>query len=346
MSSSTSIFHQQNHDDSNLHDFLDDGNQSAYKGSSDFFPDDATNTHDEIIHTKVDRLLESTLDSISSENFMDNAINHSSFDESNKQLERFEPRKDPDASDSAFHQSIKRTSSTFSQVHSTKFCYDKIIKNLRHDLRNSLHPIVNLLPILYSTSDVHQNTKVIQVLHRNMENLQNLVEKSILLTQIKSPSVQCTHSTFPFCRVVDEILLEKRDSINAKQLQILREGDEQMYLTSDFTFLKQALTHIMDNAIRFTPFDGMIFIRVQRKTHTIHVSIRDTGIGMKPEQLHHVFDEFYKVDESRHDLSSNGLGLSISKYIIEKIGGSIRIESPGVMLGSTVHLIIPLKPVS
>jgi len=107
--------------------------------------------------------------------------------------------------------------------------------------------------------------------------------------------------------------------------------------------LKQALNHIIDNAIRFTPFDGMIFIRIQRKNDWVHVSIRDTGIGMEPEQVQHVFDEFYKVDQSRHDLSSNGLGLSISKYIIEKMGGTIQIESPGRKLGTTVRLKFPLK---
>jgi len=73
----------------------------------------------------------------------------------------------------------------------------------------------------------------------------------------------------------------------------------------------------------------------------IQVSIQDTGTGLTREQTDHLFDEFYKVDDSRHKLDSTGLGLTICKNIIEKHGGKIWADSHGPGTGTTIHFTIP-----
>jgi signal transduction histidine kinase len=73
----------------------------------------------------------------------------------------------------------------------------------------------------------------------------------------------------------------------------------------------------------------------------VTVSIKDTGIGITEEQLSHIFDEFYKADEARHDFDSSGLGLPICKRIVEKHGGKIWVESPGEGGGTTFYFTIP-----
>jgi signal transduction histidine kinase len=73
----------------------------------------------------------------------------------------------------------------------------------------------------------------------------------------------------------------------------------------------------------------------------VTISVKDTGIGMTPDQLHRVFDEFYKTDAARHQLNSSGLGLTICKRIIEKHGGQIWAESPGPGKGSTFYFTLP-----
>jgi signal transduction histidine kinase len=73
----------------------------------------------------------------------------------------------------------------------------------------------------------------------------------------------------------------------------------------------------------------------------VKVSIKDNGAGLSGKQLKRVFEEFYKVDDSRHDRSSTGLGLAICKCIIEQHRGSIWAESPGLGQGTTVHFTLP-----
>ena len=77
----------------------------------------------------------------------------------------------------------------------------------------------------------------------------------------------------------------------------------------------------------------------------IQISIKDTGVGLSREQTDHLFDEFYKTDESRHKLDSTGLGLTICKNIVEKHGGKIWADSHGEGTGTTIHLTIPSEEV-
>ena len=81
---------------------------------------------------------------------------------------------------------------------------------------------------------------------------------------------------------------------------------------------------------------------VEEKTGSfIDIIIRDTGVGLEREQTDHLFDEFYKVDESRHKLDSTGLGLAICRRIIEKHGGKIWADSHGKGTGTAIHFTIP-----
>ena len=84
-------------------------------------------------------------------------------------------------------------------------------------------------------------------------------------------------------------------------------------------------------------------VDAEEKPSEVTVWVRDTDVGMTEGQIKHVFEEFYKADVSRHDLSSSGLGLSIAKRIIEKHGGRIWAESPGLGRGSLFYFTLPKK---
>ena len=106
--------------------------------------------------------------------------------------------------------------------------------------------------------------------------------------------------------------------------------------------LQQVITNLLDNAIRYTP-EGDVAIRVkEEKNHTL-VEVRDTGIGIPPKDLPHVFDDFFRA--SNVDTKGTGLGLSISKRIVEAHGGKIWVESPypGTNHGSKFTFTLPKK---
>jgi signal transduction histidine kinase len=94
--------------------------------------------------------------------------------------------------------------------------------------------------------------------------------------------------------------------------------------------------------VKYNKENGTITINAKKENGFAKISIKDNGIGMSKEQIKHVFDEFYKADESRHDFGSSGLGMSICKRIIEKHNGKIWIESPGIGKGTTVLFTLPL----
>jgi signal transduction histidine kinase len=93
--------------------------------------------------------------------------------------------------------------------------------------------------------------------------------------------------------------------------------------------------------VKYSPNGGNITIDAKDDGKFVVVSVKDEGTGMNSEQLNHVFEEFYKADESRHDFGSSGLGLSICKRIVEKHGGKIWAESKGKGKGTTMFFTIP-----
>ena len=98
----------------------------------------------------------------------------------------------------------------------------------------------------------------------------------------------------------------------------------------------------MSNAVKYSPKGGVIVVRGEAAGDDYLVSIADQGIGMTPEQIARVFDKFYRVDASNTAIGGIGLGMSISRQIVELHGGKIRVESqPGV--GTTVLFSLPLR---
>ena len=103
--------------------------------------------------------------------------------------------------------------------------------------------------------------------------------------------------------------------------------------------LRQVLLALMDNALKYTPPAGRIELRLDFEDDTASIVVSDTGLGIQPEHLPHVFDRFYRVDAARREPGGSGLGLSIAKALVEAHGGSITLESPdGGGVKATVRL--------
>jgi signal transduction histidine kinase len=110
--------------------------------------------------------------------------------------------------------------------------------------------------------------------------------------------------------------------------------------------IRQVLHNLLSNAFRYTPAGGRVTISAMRlgDPHAVEIAVTDTGAGISPEELPHVFDRFYRTDEVRgRDRSGSGLGLAIAKAIVEAQGGSIDAQSPGKGLGSTFTIRLPVE---
>lgn len=125
----------------------------------------------------------------------------------------------------------------------------------------------------------------------------------------------------------------------------LETPDEAPFAWVDADRLRQALQNLIGNALRYTPSGGRIQISLARSpAEHIHIAIQDSGVGIPPEHLEHIFDRFYRPDTSRNrQLPGAGLGLSIAQAIVQAHGGQIRAESAGAGQGSLFVITLPLN---
>ena len=109
--------------------------------------------------------------------------------------------------------------------------------------------------------------------------------------------------------------------------------------------ITQVLLNLLGNALQYTPAGGQVSLRAWRDDNTLRVTVQDNGAGIEPEHLGHIFERFYRVDKSRSRASGgSGIGLTISRRLVEAHGGQLWAASPGAGQGSTFTLSLPLAP--
>jgi signal transduction histidine kinase len=126
-----------------------------------------------------------------------------------------------------------------------------------------------------------------------------------------------------------------------KSLDLVLEGDEFAVVQGDPLFLRQALVNLLHNAVKYSPVGGTIAVRVYRNTDAVIVEIEDSGPGVPLEDRARIFDRFYRVDKARwRESGGAGLGLSITKWVVEAHSGKIRLES-GLKEGCLFRIELP-----
>ena len=219
---------------------------------------------------------------------------------------------------------------------------DEFINQLGHDLKNPLSPFISLLPILEKHVNGDKDKEIINVLNRNARYMRNLVDKTIELAKLNSSKIEFTFEQLILSDLLDEvidvniILFEENDMIVENNVS------PNLSVNVNKLRIQEVFTNLFNNALKYTEGQGKIIIHARRNDENIVVSVKDTGIGLSKEQIDHLFDEYYKVDTSRHDFDSTGLGLSICKRIIERHGGRIWAESEGLGKGSEFYFTLPI----
>jgi CheY-like chemotaxis protein/anti-sigma regulatory factor (Ser/Thr protein kinase) len=117
------------------------------------------------------------------------------------------------------------------------------------------------------------------------------------------------------------------------------------YVDGDFRRLQQVMSNILSNALRFTPQGGSVSVRCGADDESVEIAITDTGEGISPDFLPYVFDRFRQADSrSTRKHGGLGLGLAITRYLVDQHQGQITAESAGYQLGTTIRVRFPLRP--
>jgi PAS domain S-box-containing protein len=223
---------------------------------------------------------------------------------------------------------------------------DEFISQLGHDLKTPLTPLNILIPIVKEREQDPKLKELLEVISNNLQYMKNLVIKTLELAQLNSDNFKFGFEDINLSQKVRSILEMESTFFEGKNVNIQNNIPQDITVQVDVLQIKELFDNLVSNAIKYSQPGGVqITLDAKKKDDLIIVSIKDTGFGIESHEIEHVFDEFYKVDYSRHDIQSTGLGLSICKRIIEKHGGRIWVESQGKGKGSTFFftLKIPIK---
>ena len=216
---------------------------------------------------------------------------------------------------------------------------EQVLKIVSHDLRNPLHTIAMSTELLLDgIGSEEQRERHVAIIRRAGERMNRLVKDLLDVAKLESGrlSIQPRELDLgPLLKEADEML---RPLTQEKSLtfEIVAEG-RLPKIQADSGRILQVLSNLVGNAIKFTPAGGSIRIRARSVNGVVQFSVEDTGRGIVPEQLPHLFDAFWQADPS--DRRGIGLGLAISKAIVGAHGGRLWVESR-VASGTTFHFTI------
>jgi len=218
---------------------------------------------------------------------------------------------------------------------------EDFINQLSHDLKNPIGPIVNLLPMVIEDVTDPVLLKDLEVIYRNAQYMKKLIMDTLKLARLEQLEHGIEVEQFDIYRLVENVIADNQFSFN-DEISIENNVDKNLVGWGDPLRIKEVFNNLISNAVHYSDDKkSLIQIDAYWEKNMVYVSVRDQGIGMDSEQVSQIFDEFYKADDSRHDKESSGLGLSICKKIIEKHGGRIWAESPGIEKGSTFYFTLP-----
>lgn len=223
------------------------------------------------------------------------------------------------------------------------------VSSVSHELRTPLIAIEKSVALILggTVGKVSPSQEqLLDIAHRNLKRLTLLINDLLDLSKLEASKMKLSRQPERIARVVDDCIATLDTWAKAKSIALAKQvAPDLPEIDMDANRITQVLTNLIGNAIKFTPNEGRIFVSAVRRANAqeIEVSVKDTGIGLKPEHLSKVFDKFYQVGERvSSDVNGTGIGLAISKEIVELHGGKIWVESEKGQ-GANFIFTLPMK---
>lgn len=224
---------------------------------------------------------------------------------------------------------------------------DEFLAILSHELRNPLTPLIGWTRMLRQQALVSQDPLLaegVRSMERNARTLERLVGDCLDLTRISEGGIRMERKPVDLNQIIAASVEGVKEMAAAKGLRVdVQLAPESVLLMGDAMRLEQVIVNLLVNAVKYTDRGGSVFVRCARIAGDVEVEVRDTGAGIHPAFLEHVFEPFRRGSDSwLTNRSGLGLGLAIARRIVEMHGGRIWGESAGLDHGSTFRVRLPM----
>jgi PAS domain S-box-containing protein len=225
---------------------------------------------------------------------------------------------------------------------------DQFLTTVSHELRTPLTSILGWSNLLTTGNlDEQESKRALETIARNARAQRRLIDDLLDLSRIMSGKLRLDVRRVELAQMVEAVVEGVRPAADLKNIHLQVSLDPGVSpMSADPDRLQQVFWNLLSNAIEFTPNGGHVQVRLEHIHSHVEITISDTGEGIEPELLPHVFDRFRQSDSSsarRH--GGLGLGLAIVRELVELHGGTVSAASPGLSRGTTFKVILPVSSV-
>ncbi|MBD1847682.1 response regulator [Cyanobacteria bacterium FACHB-63] len=224
---------------------------------------------------------------------------------------------------------------------------DEFLAVLSHELRSPLNPILGWAKLLKDGNlDAAKTAQAIATIERNAKLQSELIEDLLDVSRILQGKLSLNNSSVHLTAIIQSAIETVRLAAEAKSIRVKTVFDPQVrQVRGDATRLQQVVWNLLSNAVKFTPTGGQVEVRLEQMDNHAQIKVSDTGKGISPNFLPHVFDYFRQADATTtRRFGGLGLGLAIVRHLVELHGGSVSVESLGEGQGATFTVRLPLIP--
>ena len=218
------------------------------------------------------------------------------------------------------------------------------LSRMSHELRTPLNAILGFSELLHMMSEDEYRDKrmtYLEKVKKSGQHLLSLIEDILDIAKIDDGNIRFLEQQVDIREIVDECETMLETQLAENKIRIVRESTGSLRIESDRLRLRQILLNLMSNAIKYNRPHGTVTIRYAKAANnTVNIQVEDTGIGMPEDRLSEVFDPFVRLLDSSSSVSGTGIGLSITKQLVELMGGSIGIDTT-IGKGTTMKIRLP-----
>ncbi len=219
-----------------------------------------------------------------------------------------------------------------------------LIGNVAHELRTPLASIKSSLEGLID-GVIPSEPATFLALEREVSRMQRLVRDLEELSRVEAGQIRLELKPIDLAELIGIVAERLRSQFEDKRVALRFDIPAGLpTVNADASRLTQVLLNLLGNALQYTPSTGSVTVHMWRERNELCIAIQDTGIGIAPEYLPHLFERFYRVDKSRSRAGGgSGIGLTIAQHLVEAHGGRIWVESAGLGQGSTFIFALPIS---